>query len=97
MKDFELEIINKIKEASKQVNFFSVKLEYNGKVILAKRDFPADKFSPETIQKTHLHFLLTDFSKKIQEELRKQDAADKEGDKSKQVNDMWNQEKGEAK
>lgn len=84
MKEFELEILNKIKEASKQVNFFSIKLEYNGKVILAKRDFPADKYSPETIQKTHLHFLLTDFSKKIQEELRKQDAWDKNNSESKE-------------
>ena len=82
MKEFELEILNKIKEASKQVNFFSIKLEYNGKVILAKKDFPADKYSPETIQKTHLHFLITDFSKKIQEELRKQDAWDKSNNES---------------
>jgi hypothetical protein len=84
MKEFELEILNKIKEASKQVNFFSIKLEYNGKVILAKRDFPADKYSPETIQKTHLHFLLTDFSKKIQEELKKQDVWDKSNNESKE-------------
>lgn len=84
MKDFELEILNKIKEASKQVNFFSIKLEYNGKVILAEKKFPADKYSPETIQKTHLHFLLTDFSKKIQDELKKQDIWEKSNNESKE-------------
>jgi len=97
MKEFELEILNKIKEASKQVNFFTIKLEYNGKVVLAKRDFPADKYSPETIQKTHLHFLITDFSKKIQEELRKQNTADIEEEKKKQMNDMWKKTGEETK
>ena len=82
MKEFELEIINKIKDASKHVNFFTIKLEYNGKVVLAKKDFPADKYSPEIIQKTHLHFLITDFSNKIKEELKKQESLDKSDDSS---------------
>lgn len=65
------ELIKKLTEAGKQANFFSLKLEYNGKVIVSKKDFPADKFSPESIEKSRLHFLMTDFVKKIQEELRK--------------------------
>lgn len=85
MKEFEIEILNKIKEASKPINFFRLTLEYNGKVLVAKKDFPADKYSPETIQKTPLHFLLTDFSKKIQEELKKQDAWDKTDNDNKKV------------
>jgi hypothetical protein len=71
MDKFEKEFLEKIREAGKPVNFFTLKLEYNGNIILAKRDFPADKFTPETIQKTRLQFLLTDFSRKIQEELLK--------------------------
>lgn len=65
------ELIEKLKNAGKTANFFSLKLEYNGKVIVVKRDFPADKYSPESIEKTSLHFLMVDFVRKIQEELRK--------------------------
>lgn len=65
------ELIEKLKDAGRAANFFSLKLEYNGKVIVAKRDFPADKYSPESIEKTSLHFLMVDFVRKIQEELRK--------------------------
>lgn len=71
MDKFEKEFLDKIKEASKPVNFFTLKLEYNGDIILAKRDFPADKLTPEVIQKTRLQFMITDFSRKIQEELSK--------------------------
>ncbi len=65
------ELIEKLKDAGRAANFFSLKLEYNGKVIVAKRDFPADKYSPESIEKTSLHFLMVDFVRKLQEELRK--------------------------
>ena len=65
------ELIEKLKDAGRAANFFSLKLEYNGKVIVSKRDFPADKYSPESIEKTSLHFLMVDFVRKIQEELRK--------------------------
>lgn len=65
------ELIERLKNAGKAANFFSLKLEYNGKVIVAKRDFSADKYSPESIEKTSLHFLMVDFVRKIQEELRK--------------------------
>lgn len=71
MDKFEKEFLDKLKEASRPVNFFTLRLEYNGNVVLAKRDFPADKFTPETIQKTRLQFLITDFSRKVQEELSK--------------------------
>jgi hypothetical protein len=71
MDKFEKEFLDKLKEANRTANFFTIKLEYNGTVVLAKRDFSADKFTPETIQKTRLQFLITDFSRKIQEELAK--------------------------
>ena len=65
------ELIEKLKDASKVANFFSLKLEYNGTVLVSKKDFSAEKYTPESIQKSSLHYLMVDFTRKIQEELRK--------------------------
>ena len=64
------ELLEQLKEASKPANFLSLKLEYNNTVLLAKKDFPANKFTPEQIDNTRLHFLIVDFARKIQEELK---------------------------
>jgi len=65
------ELLDLLKEASKPSNFLTLKLEYNNEVVLAKKDFPANSFSPESIENTRLHFLIVDFVRKIQEELKK--------------------------
>lgn len=65
------ELIDKLKDASKVANFFSLKLEYNGTILISKKDFSADKYTPESIQKSSLHYLMVDFTRKIQEELKK--------------------------
>lgn len=71
MKSKDKEFIEKLKNASKQANFFSLKLEYNGTMLLEKKDFSAEKYSPESISKSSLHFILVDCVRKIQEELKK--------------------------
>ncbi len=90
MEKKDKELIEKLKEAGKAANFFSLKLEYNGKVIVAKRDFPADKYSSDSIEKSRLHFLMVDFVRKIQEELRKNEQDIIEKSKSEQMNKLWN-------
>lgn len=65
-------LIEVLKEASKPINFFTLRLEYNNKTI-AKKDFSAEKYSSESIENTRLHFLIVDFVRTIQEELRKND------------------------
>lgn len=57
-------------EASKPVSFFTLKLEYNKKTV-AEKSFPAEKYSPKSIEETRLHFLIVDFVRVIKEELRK--------------------------
>ena len=91
------ELIEKLKDASKAANFFSLKLEYNGKVIVAKRDFPADKYSPESIEKSSLHFLMVDFVRKIQDELRKNEQNVLDEKKKEQMNKLWDENQGEGK
>lgn len=71
MNQKDKEFLEKLKNAGKQANYFSLKLEYNGKVLVAKKDFAADKYSPEAIQKSSLHFLMVDCVRQIQEELKK--------------------------
>ena len=97
MEKKDKELIDKLKEAGKTANFFSLKLEYNGKVIVSKRDFPADKYSPESIEKSSLHFLMVDFVRKIQEELRKneQDILDK--NKKEQMDRLWKENQNKEK
>ena len=91
------ELIEKLKEAGKAANFFSLKLEYNNKIIVAKRDFPADKYSVDSIEKSRLHFLMVDFVRKIQEELRKNEQATNNDHKSDQINKLWNDNNSEEK
>ena len=91
------ELIEKLKEAGKAANFFSLKLEYNNKIIVAKRDFPADKYSVDSIEKSRLHFLMVDFVRKIQEELRKNEQATNNDYKSDQINKLWNDNNSEEK
>jgi hypothetical protein len=83
------EFIDKLKDAGKVANFFSLKLEYNNKIIVAKRDFPADKYSPESIEKSSLHFLMVDCVRKIQEELRKNEQEISEKIKKEQMDKLW--------
>lgn len=87
------ELIEKLKDAGKAANFFSLKLEYNGKIIVAKRDFPADKYSPESIEKSSLHFLMVDFVRKIQEELRKNEQEVIDKAKKEQMDKLWEENK----
>jgi len=89
------ELIEKLKDAGKIANFFSLKLEYNGKVLVAKKDFPADKYSPESIEKSSLHFLMVDCVRKIQEELRKNEKEVVDKLKQEQIDKMWNENKKE--
>ena len=78
MEKKDKEFIEKLKNAGKQANFFSLKLEYNGTVLLAKKDFPADKYSPESISQSSLHFILVDCVRQIQEELKKKEQKSKD-------------------
>lgn len=89
MEKKDKELIEKLKDASKTANFFSLKLEYNGKVVVEKRDFPAEKYSPESIEKSSLHFLMVDFVRKIQEELRKNEQEITEKHKKEQMDKLW--------
>jgi len=73
------ELLEKLKDASKVTNFFSLKLEYNGTVLVSKKDFSAEKYTPESIEKSSLHYLMVDFTRKIQEELRKSEANNNKG------------------
>lgn len=95
MEKKDKELIEKLKDAGKVANFFSLKLEYNNKVLIAKRDFPADKYSPESIEKSSLHFLMVDFVRKIQEELRKNEH--ETTDKLKQIDKLWNENNSKDK
>lgn len=95
MEKKDKELIEKLKDAGKVANFFSLKLEYNNKVLIAKRDFPADKYSPESIEKSSLHFLMVDFVRKIQEELRKNEH--ETTDKLKQIDKLWNENNSKEK
>ena len=97
MEKKDKELIEKLKDAGKTANFFSLKLEYNGKVIVAKRDFPADKYSPESIEKSSLHFLMVDFVRKIQDELRKSEQARIEKNKAEQISKLWDQNQNKEK
>ncbi len=97
MEKKDKELIEKLKDAGKTANFFSLKLEYNGKVIVSKRDFPADKFSPESIEKSSLHFLMVDFVRKIQEELRKNEQQILEKNKKEQMDKLWDETQGKEK
>jgi hypothetical protein len=97
MEKKDKELIEKLKEASKAANFFSLKLEYNGKVVVAKRDFPADKYSSESIEKSSLHFLMVDFVRKLQDELRKSEHHINDKSKSEQINKLWDDEKEKGK
>jgi hypothetical protein len=97
MEKKDKELIEKLKEAGKTANFFSLKLEYNGKIIVAKRDFPADKYSPESIEKSSLHFLMVDFVRKIQEELRKNEQQLIEKSKTEQIDKLWDENKDKEK
>ena len=67
----EKELLEKLKEASKPLDYFTLELKFNGKNVIAKKDFSAEKYTPETIEKTRLHFMITDFVREIQKELRK--------------------------
>jgi len=69
MEKKDKEFLEKLKNAGKKANFFSLKLEYNGTVLVHKQDFPANKYSPESIQKSRLHFIFVDFMRQIQDEL----------------------------
>lgn len=87
----EKELLNQLKEVSKPANFLTLKLEYNNKVILAKKDFPADIYSAEAIEKTQLHFLIVDFVRLIQDELKKQQHEIDEKSKKEQMDKLWAQ------
>lgn len=91
MEKKDKELIEKLKDAAKVSNFFSLKLEYNGKVLLAKKDFPAEKYSPESIEKSSLHFLLVDCVKNIQKELSKREIEINDKSKNEQVKKMWDE------
>ncbi len=97
MEKKDKELIEKLKDAGKATNFFTLKLEYNGKVMVAKRDFPADKYSPESIEKSSLHFLMVDFVRKIQEELRKNEQHIINKSKIEQMDNLWNENKNKEK
>jgi hypothetical protein len=97
MEKKDKELIEKLKDAGKTANFFSLKLEYNGKVIVSKRDFPADKYSPESIEKSSLHFLMVDFVRKIQDELRKNEQEILEKSKKEQMDKLWDDTQGKDK
>lgn len=97
MEKKDKELIEKLKDAGKTANFFSLKLEYNGKIVVAKRDFPADKYSPESIEKSSLHFLMVDFVRKIQEELRKNEQEILEKSKKEQMDKLWDENQDKTK
>jgi hypothetical protein len=71
------ELLDKLKEAGQPANFFNLKLEYNGKVIIENRPFPANNCTPESIESASLHFILVDCVRKIQEELKKSEVKKK--------------------
>ena len=87
----EKELLNKLKEVSKPANFLTLKLEYNNNVVLAKKDFSADSYSPEAIEKTQLHFMIVDFVRNLQEELKKQQSEVDEKNKKEQMDKLWEQ------
>lgn len=87
----EKELLEQLKEAGRPANFFSLKLEYNGKVIISKRDFSADGYSPETIEKSRMHFMMVDFVRQIQDELRKDINKTKEEEKKTEMDKLWKQ------
>jgi hypothetical protein len=87
----ELELLEQLKEASKPANFFSLKLEYNNSVVVAKKDFPADKYSPESIDNSQIYYIIVDAVKKIQEELKKNQSKIDDKNKAEQMNNLWKQ------
>ena len=93
----EKELLNQLKEVSKPANFLTLKLEYNNNVVLAKKDFMADTFSLEAIEKTQLHFMIVDFVRELQEEIRKQQNELDEIKKKEQMDKLWDQNEKQNK
>ena len=71
------EIIEKLNEASKQDDCFVIKVEKNGKEIVEEVKFSISKYSKTTISAPKIYYLLLDFSRKLQDELLKQDNENK--------------------
>ena len=67
------EILNKLKEASKPDDVFLLKLEHNGEQVVEAVKFSVSKYKKTTIKAPNLYYMMLDFSRKIQEELEKQD------------------------
>lgn len=69
----EKELFDKLKDASKPDSVFSIKIEHDGKEIVEEVKFSVSKYSKTTIKAPKLYYMLLDFSRKIQEELERQD------------------------
>lgn len=74
----EKDLLEEIKEAGQPVNFFTVKIEYNNKVLLGRKDFPADKYYPETLETTAWRFLANDLARLAIEKIKEENEKIKE-------------------
>lgn len=91
MNDFdkkEKELLQRLKEASKPQNHFTLTLQIND-IILEKRVFSADKYSLKTLSETRTHFLMTDLMREIQKAFSEQEDKTQEETKKAQMDKLW--------
>ena len=69
----EDELLDKLKVASKPDRKFILKLELDGEQVVESVSFPAENYTRKTIEAPKLYYMLVDFSRDLQEELKKQD------------------------
>lgn len=75
--DKEKEVLEKLKNAGKQENYFILRLEHNGERLVEEVKFSVDKFSKKTIDAPGLYYKLLDFSRVLMNELENQDIKNK--------------------
>lgn len=84
----EKEVLDKLKEASAPQKFFTLTLKIND-VTIEEREFPADKYSLETLSETRTHFLMNDLIREILKAYSETEEKSQEEIKKAQMEQMW--------
>ncbi len=92
----EKELLNKLKEASKPQNNFTLTLKIND-IVLEERIFSAEKYSLETLSGTRTHFLMNDLIREILKNFSAIEDINQEDEKKKQIEKLWNENENNKK
>ncbi len=84
----EKELLQKLKDAGKPQNYFTLTLKIN-EILLEERVFPGDKYSLQTLSETRTHFMMNDLIREIVKTFSEYEEKFQDEIKQQQMEKLW--------